>query len=91
MTAWHFLGKRAEAQDIHVAVLHLGDGDGLDVPDQLSLGDEPVLPGEVAHAEGGNVSQIDAVKLKYVRGPPAGCKDMASENCPCPLKEVSIY
>ena len=44
-----------EAQHVHVAILHLGDGDGFDVPDQLSFGDEPVLPGEVAHAERGNV------------------------------------
>lgn len=80
-----------EAKYIHIAVLQLGDGDGLDVPDQLSLGDEPVLPGQVAHAEGGNVAQEDAVKLKRVCGPPAGHKGTANKSCPCPLKGVSIY
>lgn len=63
-----------KAQYIHIAILHLGDGDGLDMPDKLPLGDEPVFPGEVAHAEGGNVPQVDAVKLKCVCGPPAGNK-----------------
>jgi len=80
-----------ETQHIHVAILHLGDGDGFDVPDQLSFGDEPVLPGKVAHAEGGNVPQVDAVELKCVCGPPAGHKGTISERCPCPVKEVSIY
>lgn len=80
-----------ETQHVHVAILHLGDGDGFDVPDQLSFGDEPVLPGEVAHAEGGNVPQVDAVELKRVCGAPAGHKGTISERCLCPLKEVSIY
>ena len=61
------------------------------MPDQLSLGDESVLPGEVAHAEGGNVPEVDAVKLKCVCGPPARHKSMTSESRLCPLKEVSIY
>lgn len=65
---------------IHIPILHLSYGDGLDVPDQLSLRDEPVLPGQVAHTEGGNVSQIDAVKFECVRGPPAGNKNVAHDH-----------
>lgn len=76
---------------IHIAILHLGDGDSLDVPDQLSLGDEPVLSGEVAHAEGSNVPQVDAVKLKRICGPPVGRKSVVNESYPCPLRKVSIY
>lgn len=76
---------------VHIAILHLGDGDGLDMPNQLSLGDEPVLPGEVAHADGRKVPQEDAVKLKCVRGSPAGQKDVASESYPCSLTKGSIY
>lgn len=82
---------RAGGTHLHVAVLHLGDGDGLDVPDQLSLGDEPLFPGKVAHADGSKVPQVDAVKLKCVCGPPAGHKDVANESYPCPLTEGSIY
>lgn len=88
---WQVLGERAGGQYIHIAVLHLSDGDRLDMPDELSLGDEPVLPGEMAHAEGGNVPQVDTVKLKCVCGSPAEHKGMANESCPCPLKDISIY
>lgn len=64
---------------IHIAILHLGDSDRLDMPDKLSLGNEPVLPGQVAHTEGGDVSQEDAVKLKGVCGPPTGNKVVINE------------
>lgn len=64
---------------IHISIFHLSDGDGLDVPGKFSLGDESVLPGQVAHAEGGDVSQEDAVKLKCVRAPPADNQDVISE------------
>lgn len=85
------LGKKARGTYIHIAILHLGDGDSLDMPDELSLGDEPVLSGEVAHAEGSNVPQVDAVKLKRICGSPAGRKSVVNESGPCPLKKVSIY
>lgn len=49
------------------------------MPGKFSLGDESVLPGQVAHAEGGDVSQEDAVKLKCVRAPPADNQDVISE------------
>lgn len=70
---------RGLALYIHIAIFHLGDGDRLDVPDKLSLGNEPVLPGQVAHTEGGDVSQEDAVKLKGVCGPPTGNKGVINE------------
>ncbi|KAL0613316.1 Leishmanolysin-like peptidase 2 [Plecturocebus cupreus] len=49
------------------------------MPDELPLGDEPVFPGEVAHTEGGNVPQVDAVKLERVCGPSAGNKGVVRE------------
>lgn len=84
-------GGEAGGTYVHVAILHLGYGDGLHVPDQLSLGDEPVVPGKVAHTHGSQVPQVDAVKLKCVCGPPAEHKGVATERCSCPLKEGSIY